>query len=152
MVVHASRADADDRKNPAEPPETVRPAPLAAVRNAPNALPARPTTLLGLRLPAFIAFGVGGLSTGGAVATKLAAMSSAQNSDCGASCSDARVARSKTLSATSTVLAGVAAAGIGTGIVLWLCSPADSERGGLAPALRFRVSTQKAVAGVVWKF
>jgi hypothetical protein len=75
-----------------------------------------------------------------------------QNADCGANCSDARVARSKTLSFTSTVLAGVAAAGVGTGIVLLLCSPSDSERVGLAPALKLRVGSQKAVAGVLWKF
>jgi hypothetical protein len=153
VVLHASQAAAENPKNPAVSAHSVQQAPLAPGRLTLSApAPARPFRLFGLRLPAFIAFGVGGLSTGGAVATRIAANSTIQNADCGANCSDARVARSKTLSLTSTVLAGVAAAGVGTGIVLLLCSPSDSERVGLAPALKLRVSSQKAVAGVVWKF
>jgi hypothetical protein len=152
-VFHASHAAAESPQIPAVSARAAQQPALAPVRltlAAPQ--PAPPFRLFGLRLPAFIAFGVGGLSTGGAVATRIAASSSTQNADCGANCSDARVARSKTLSFTSTVLAGVAAAGIGTGIVLLLCSPSDSERVGLAPALKLRVGTQKAVAGMVWKF
>lgn len=152
VAVYASHAAAETPKNPAVP-ASAQQAALAPGRltlSAPQ--PAQPFRLFGLRLPAFIAFGVGGLSTGGAVATRIAANSNIQSADCGSKCSDARVARSKTLSFTSTVLAGVAAAGVGTGIVLLLCSPSDSERVGLAPALKLRVSSQKAVAGVVWKF
>jgi hypothetical protein len=52
----------------------------------------------------------------------------------------------------STIFAGVAAAGIGTGIVVLLCSPPEAERGGLLPTLRLKVTAQRAVAGVTWKF
>jgi hypothetical protein len=150
LVAQASRAGAEDRKTPLvqrAPPQQV---PLQTKRSLPKSDP--PKTWLGLRLPAFIAFGVGGLGTGGALATRLATSSSLQSAECGSSCMDARISRNETLSTTSTVLAGVAAAGIGTGIVLLLLSPSRPERSNLAPALRLRVSTQKAVAGVVWKF
>jgi hypothetical protein len=101
-------------------------------------------------LPAFIAFGVAGMSTGGALATMLAAHSN--EADCGSKCSDARVARSRTLYSTSRVLAGVAAAGIGAGVVLVLSAPSEPERRSLVPALRIKFSGTRAVAGVVWKF
>jgi hypothetical protein len=107
---------------------------------------------LGLRLPAFIAFGVAGMSTGGALATMIAAHSSLASPDCGSKCSDARVARSRSLAATSKILAGVAAAGIGTGIVLVFSAPRERERRGLVPSLRVKVSANRAVAGVIWKF
>jgi hypothetical protein len=149
LVAQASRAAAEDRKTPVQraPPLQI---PLQIKRTLPKSDP--PKTWLGLRLPAFIAFGVGGLGTGGAIVTRLATSSSLQSAECGSSCMDARISRNETLSTTSTVLAGVAAAGIGTGIVLLLLSPSRPERSSLAPALRLRVSSQRAIAGVVWKF
>jgi hypothetical protein len=56
------------------------------------------------------------------------------------------------MSRASVVLAGVASAGLATGIVLVLAAPADSEDTSLIPAFRLRVSGQRALASARWRF
>lgn len=130
-------------------PAAARSFPDAALATAPPA-PRRPPSF---RLPAFIAFGVGGLGASGALATGL--MASGRYNDpanCASQCDEGRAASSRTLAITSAVLTGVAAAGIGVGVVLLLANPAHSERNRLVPALRLKLSAEKAAAGAVWKF
>lgn len=105
---------------------------------------------LGLRLPTFIALGVGSLGAGGAVVTRLAATPQPDPKlGCNNHCSDG----SHTLGMTSTILAGIAGAAVGTGLVLAL-----SEHGrhktqlALAPVLKMSVSPSKAAASASWTF
>jgi hypothetical protein len=103
---------------------------------------------LGVRLPTFIAFGLGSLGVGGAVVARLAA--AAPYSDpklgCVGRCADS----SHTLGMTSTILAGIAVAAVGTGVVLAVSEPAR-EKKPLAPVLKMSVSLSKA-ASASWTF
>jgi hypothetical protein len=105
-----------------------------------------------LRLPAFIALGVGGLSAGGALVTGVAASAGRDHydpkRDCGSRCESVA---DRNLTLTTKILAGVAAAGVGTGVVLLLTAP-RTERPTLSPSLGIGVSTQKAVARATWQF
>jgi len=105
--------------------------------------------VLGLRFPEFLAFGIGGLGAGGAVVTRLAA--SAPYTDpklgCNGRCADG----AHTLSATSTILAGLAVGAVGTGVVLAL-SGSTRETKPLAPVLKMSVSPSRAAASASWTF
>ncbi len=105
--------------------------------------------LLGLRLPTFIAFGIGGLGAGGAVVTRLAATAPYTDPklSCNGRCADA----SHTLGMTSTILTGLAVGALGTGVVLALSEPAR-EKKPLAPVLKMSVSPSKAAASASWTF
>jgi hypothetical protein len=106
-----------------------------------------------IRLPAFIAFGVGGLGASGALATGLMAGGRYNDpTNCTNHCGDGHAVSSRALATTSAVLAGVAAAGIGAGIVLLLTTPARPEKNPLVPALRLKLTAEKAAAGAVWRF
>jgi len=97
--------------------------------------------------------GVGGLSATGALAAGLIANGRYNDpANCSSHCNDGHMVSNRTLAVTSGVLAGVAAAGIGAGVVLLLTEPAHSERSNLVPKLRLKVSAQKAAAGAVWTF
>jgi len=121
----------------------------------------REARILGLRLPAFIALGLGGLGAGGAIATGVAAGSRGNDPrTCDSRCTDQGVSN-HTLLVTASVLSGVAAAGVGLGVAFIIREPGRSERlrltgGGLAvgprPTLGFGFSAQKAVAKVGWRF
>jgi tetratricopeptide (TPR) repeat protein len=126
-----------------------RPLPDAALADAPTTQRRSPV----IRLPAFIALGVGGLGASGALATGLIVNGRYNDpSNCTHRCDDGHAISSRALTITSGVLAGVAAAGIGAGVVLLLTKPAHSERSRLVPALRLKVSAEKAAAGAVWRF
>jgi hypothetical protein len=49
-------------------------------------------------------------------------------------------------------LAGVAAAGVGAGVVLALIAPARSQRSPLAPGFDIDVAAQRLAASAVWRF
>jgi hypothetical protein len=104
---------------------------------------------LGLRLPAFIAFGIGGLGAGGAVVTHLAATTPYVDPklSCNGRCADG----SHTLGLTSTILTGLAIGAIGTGVVLVLSEP-SREKKPLAPVLKMSLSPRKASASASWAF
>jgi hypothetical protein len=110
------------------------------------AVPALRANPAAIRLPSFL--GLGGTGSPGAL--KVAPSQSVRSIECGKQCTQGRTNR--TLSTTSTVLAGVAAVGISAGIVLLLSNPRRSEQSVLVPTLRVRLSTEKAFAGAVWKF
>ena len=138
-VAQAARLD----PSPSEPV-----ARLPAV-SAPDTPAAAKGTLLGLRLPTFIALGIGGLGAGGAVVTHLAATAPYTDPKlgCNGRCADG----SHTLDMTSTILAGLAVGALGTGVVLALSEPARDKKP-LAPVLKMSVSPSKAAASASWTF
>lgn len=107
--------------------------------------------ILGLRLPTFIAFGLGGLSAGGALATRFAATRGNDPNSCDSRCTDHDV-RQKALLITTGVLTGMAAAGVGVGITLMLKAPKNPNRDAIRPRFDLGLSGEKAVAKVGWVF
>lgn len=136
---------------PAIPREQVPSLPPVDAKPAASPGQSKTPLFLGLRLPTFIAFGVGGLGAGGAVVTRLAASGPQPDPKlgCNSHCSDG----SHTLGMTSTILAGIAGAAVGTGLVLALSE--HGKRGkqlALAPVLKMSVSPSKAAASASWSF
>ncbi len=111
----------------------------------------RERRILGLQLPTFIAFGLGGLSAGGALATGVAATRGNDPSTCDARCTDRHV-RDKALLVTTGVLTGMAAVGVGVGITLMLRAPKNPSSDVTRPRLGLGISGEKAVAKVGWAF
>jgi hypothetical protein len=139
---------------PAPEPAAARPAPASttpspqgvlAAPSPPPSLPSPPK--LALRLPAFIALGVGGLSAGGAVVTGI--MGSERPYDPKVDC--AQCTHHPALATTTAVLTGVAAAGVSAGIVLFLAGP-RTERPSFTPTIGVSLSSSKASAKAVWTF
>jgi hypothetical protein len=115
-----------------------------AARADPPSPPASP-----LRLPAFLALGVGGLTASGAVVAGVASSTHSEAKlDCGSHCG---APTDRTLSTTSKILTGVAAASVGVGLVLLLTAP-HKERSSFAPSLGVGVSSTKATAKAIWTF
>lgn len=107
--------------------------------------------VLGVRIPAFVALSLGGLEAGGAVVTRLVANwpSADPKLSCVAHCSEG----SRTLETTSTILAGMAVASVGTGLVLALSDPGKArKRLAMTPVLGMSVSSHKAAASALWRF
>lgn len=121
-----------------EPAPAQAPAPAPAVAPAPSPSPPPAPEPRPNRLPAVIAFGIGGLAAGGAVVTGVLASSEYDDAEksCSPRCSDAQVRDGKTLALTSTILTGVAAVGVGVGLTLWLTSSPSAESGAGTPRLR----------------
>jgi hypothetical protein len=70
--------------------------------------------------------------------------------DCISSCGAAPPASSP--STVRTMLAGAAAAGVGTGVVLALTAPPRPAKTPLTPGLKLGVAPQKLSAAVIWSF
>jgi len=111
----------------------------------------REKLILGMRLPTFIAFGLGGLSAGGAVATGFVARRGNDPSSCDSTCTEHGV-RQKALLLTTGILSGMAAAGVTVGITLMLKAPKDQRRDAIRPRFDLGLSGEKAVAKVGWVF
>lgn len=126
------------------------PALLAAPRLPPLSQP-KEKLILGMRLPTFIAFGLGGLSAGGAVATGFVARRGNDPSSCDSRCTEHGV-RQKALLLTTGVLTGMAAAGVSIGITLMLKAPKNPTRDAIRPRFDLGLSGEKAVAKVGWVF
>ncbi len=141
--------------------EGVKPVASKISRSTPQPLQLTPPTfrapqrqeklILGLRLPTFIAFGLGGLSAGGALATSYAATRGNDPSSCDSRCTEKGV-RQKALLVTTGVLTGMAAAGVGIGITLMLKAPKNPTRDAIRPRFDLGLSGEKAVAKVGWVF
>jgi hypothetical protein len=121
------------------------------LRAASFANPQAERRILGLRLPTFIAFGLGGLSAGGAIATSYAATRGNDPSTCDSRCTEHGV-RQRALLITTGVLTGMAAAGVGIGITLMIKAPKNPTRDAIRPRFDLGLSGQKAVAKVGWVF
>jgi hypothetical protein len=123
---------------------------LTAPRLPPLSQP-KEKLILGMRLPTFIAFGLGGLSAGGAVATGFAARRGNDPSSCDSRCTEHGV-RQRALLLTTGVLTGMAAAGVTIGITLMLKAPKSPSRDAIRPRFDLGLSGEKAVAKVGWVF
>ncbi len=101
------------------------------------------------RVPAYVAFGAGGLAGIGAVITGLMAQSEYDEleSSCGGTCTDDETSGGKSLALTSTILTGLAVVGVGVGVVLW-----SSESSSEAPAPQASLRLHLGGAGAVVRF
>lgn len=139
--------------SPAEPPTAPAPAP----RPVPTPVPAvssPPVLARPSRTPMFVAFGVGAIASGGAVLTGVLAQSAYDQakSDCSPRCSDSELAGGRALALTSTLLTGVALAGVGVGVTLLLLeAPRDAPAAG-SLALRVVPDAAGARASAAWSF
>ena len=125
---------------------------LAEVKPLPVAKSTRNEILWhGLRIPTIIAFGLSGLSAGGALATGFAASRGNDPRTCDSSCSEHDV-RQRALLLTTGVLTGMAAAGIGIGITFMVKAPKSRAEPAVRPRFDATISGQKAVAKVGWAF
>jgi hypothetical protein len=125
---------------------------LAEVRPLPVAKSTRNEILWhGLRIPTIIAFGLSGLSAGGALATGFAASRGNDPRTCDSSCSEHDV-RQRALLLTTGVLTGMAAAGIGIGITFMVKAPKSRAEPAVRPRFDATISGQKAIAKVGWAF
>jgi tetratricopeptide (TPR) repeat protein len=83
------------------------------------------------RVPAFIALGIGVAAGAGALATGLIAKGKYDDlkDSCSPSCTDSQLSSSRSLALTSTILTGVAIAGAGVGITLFIVGkPTESPQ------------------------
>lgn len=140
------------------PPATILPGSASQARlrlTAPAALPPvvqkKETLILGMRLPTFIAFGLSGISAGGALATGIAATRGNDPKTCDSRCTEHGV-RDRALLLTTGVLTGLAAAGLTVGFTLMLKAPSNPTRDAIRPRLDFGVSDTKAEAKIGWVF
>lgn len=73
--------------------------------------------------------------------------------DCGSRCRHLHPIPSRSTQTTCTVLSGVAAAGLGVGVVLFFAAEKRPERqASLAPSFRLRLSAHNAVVSALWSF
>lgn len=106
--------------------------------------------VFGLRIPTLIAFGLSGLSAGGAVTTGFIARRGNDPSSCD-TCSDHHVSQ-QALLVTTGVLTGLAAVGVGVGIAFMINAPKDPTRYAIRPRFDLGLTGEKAVAKVGWAF
>jgi hypothetical protein len=108
------------------------------------AVPPRKTPTL--RLPAFIALGIGGLSAGGAAVLATVAPHNDPRLNCAGPCAEA----SRRLALTA-LLASTAAVGLGVGVALLITSPKTQEPS-LSPQVGVGLNLRKASATALWRF
>lgn len=112
-------------------------------------LPALSARLRSVRLPTFLAPTPQVALRQTPLQSKAPALSG--NGDCARYCVERRgIEQPKRLA--SRVLAGVASAGLATGVVLVIVKPSRPDERGLVPSLRLRVGGERAVALARWKF
>jgi tetratricopeptide (TPR) repeat protein len=131
------------------PPPAVTAAPPAPAPSTP------PPASSPNRVPAFIAFGVGGAAAIGAVVTGLVAKGKYDDADksCKPSCPDNTVNSIKSMALVSDVLTGVAVAGVGVGAILLLTSGGSHEAAsGSKPSIAGGVGPQGGRLEATWRF
>jgi hypothetical protein len=101
----------------------------------------------GFRLPTFLSFGSPSTSV---LAPRVA--SAPRAVECRQHCTGSNVAVDPPRASASLVLAGVGALGVLTGVVLTITQPKRHERASVAPALRLKLSGQRAFASADWRF
>jgi hypothetical protein len=120
----------------AEPAPAAPAAPAAAPPPPPAAPPAPESAPAPNRIPAYVAFGVGGAGVVAAVITGLIANGEYQsNKDaCSPNCSDDEVSTGRTMALVSTIATGVAVVGAGVGLTLILMEPGATATTGSSGA------------------
>jgi hypothetical protein len=132
----------DDAAAMAPPAPTVPPPPPPAAAPPPPP-PAPPPTSEPDRMPAYVAFGVGGVGLVTAVITGIVANGKYQDAKdhCSPHCSDSDVSPAKSMALVSTIATGVAIVGAGVGITLFLTS-SSSGSATAAPHLHVAMGPQ----------
>jgi len=133
---------------PAPQPAASPPAP----GTPPPAEPAKPN-----RIPAYVAFGVGGAGLLTAVITGLVANGEYQSAkdECSPNCSDDDVATGRTLALVSTITTGLAVIGAGVGITLLLTEPDTTTGTGTTPAgasVSLGIAPEGVRGSASWRF
>jgi hypothetical protein len=105
----------------------------------------------GLTIPTFVAYGLSGVSAGGAVLTGFAAARGNDPSTCDARCTENNV-RQRALWITTGVLTGMAVAGLSVGITFMVKAQTHPERDAIKPRLDLGFSGKKAEAKIGWVF
>ena len=105
------------------------------------------TAASSFRLPTFLSFGS---SSASVLAPRVA--SAPRAVECRQHCTGSNVAADPPRATASFVLAGVGALGVLTGVVLTITQPKRHERASVAPALRLKLSGQRAIASADWRF
>lgn len=105
----------------------------------------------GLTIPTFVAYGLSGVSAGGAVLTGYAAMRGNDPSTCDTRCTEQGV-RQKALLVTTGVLTGMAVAGLSIGITFMVKAQGQAPRDAVRPRLDLGISGERAVAKIGWVF
>jgi tetratricopeptide (TPR) repeat protein len=135
------------------PPPAATPPPAAPAPAPPAAAPAaRPEPN---RIPAYVAFGVGGVAAAGAVLTGIFAKAEYDNAEteCQQACSDDELSTGRTLAVTSTVLTGVAIVGAALGVTLWLTTDSGEEQvRGPSPRVFVGLRDGQPSAAASWRF
>jgi tetratricopeptide (TPR) repeat protein len=131
------------------PPSTPTASPVAATGEPPP--PAAPN-----RLPAYVAFGVGGAAAIGALVTGIVANGKFKDAEktCKPNCSDSTVSSIKSMAVVSDILTGVAVAGVGVGAVLFfIAKPASPEAGAsLRPSIIAGTGPGGTKVEATWRF
>jgi hypothetical protein len=104
----------------------------------------------GLTIPTFVAYGLSGVSAGGAVLTGYAARRGNDPSSCD-TCREHGV-RQRALFITTGVLTGMAVAGLSVGITFMVKAQTKATHDAIRPRLDLGFSGEKAVAKIGWVF
>ena len=142
---------------PSAPPATATAPEAAAPPPPPAPPPAAPPPEQGPNIAAYVALGVGGLAAVGAGVTGYLAESEYADAEdsCSPDCTDDELSTGRTHAWTSTILTGVAAVGVGVGLVL-LLSDGEQEQpptaAGSSPEVFVGFGPQGAAANATWRF
>ena len=117
---------------------------------------AEPAPAAPKRTPAYVALGVGGAATIGAVVTGVIAkgkFSDAEKS-CKPNCNDSTVSSIKSMAVVSDILTGVAVVGLGVGAVLFFTAKPSAEQPstGATPTLHAGIGPRGGQLEATWRF
>jgi hypothetical protein len=104
----------------------------------------------GLTIPTFVAYGLSGVSAGGAVLTGFAARRGNDPSSCD-TCREHGV-RQRALFISTGVLTGMAVAGLSVGITFMVKAQTKAAHDAVRPRLDLGISGERAVAKIGWVF
>jgi tetratricopeptide (TPR) repeat protein len=136
----------------APPATSVAPPPPPTASTVPSSPPPPPQPN---RVPAYIAFGVGGAAAIGALATGLAANGkfNTAKTGCKPNCPDSTVDPIKKLAVVSDVLTGVAVVGVGVGaVLLFTAKPNVETTASATPVLRAGAGPGGGGIEATWHF
>lgn len=106
----------------------------------------------GLTIPTFVAYGLSGVSAGGAMITGYAAARGNQPSNCVDSRCTEHGVRDKALWITTGVLTGMAVVGLSLGVTFMVKAKTSPSHDSIKPRLDLGISGQKAEAKIGWVF
>jgi hypothetical protein len=143
LVSVSARAEADPGAR-----GTHRPAGARWLAAGPSVGRAPGHAALPFRLPSFLSFNPAGSRPRNATLRATIGRQEDPRNDCGARCLDREAATNRARTVTATALAGVAASGVGAGVVLVLVKPGRE----LMPVFGVGLSGQRAAASASWRF